>query len=787
MRKIIIALAVILTSAFAQAQSMWNAEHLAEVKSQLNRPYYAAAYTSLIKDADKLLSAKPLSVMDKPSAPASGDKHDYMSLARYGWPDSTKNDGLPYINRDGLTNPEMKKYDRIPLGNTCSRIKTLSLAWYFSGQEKYAAKADELIRVWFLDKATAMNPNLEYAQVMRGHNNDKGRASGLIDSYSLVDMVNAAELLEKSKSFPAKDSNALKKWVSELTEWMLSSKQGIAEGNATNNHSVAYDAQIVSFALFTGNRKLAEKVIRELPERRLFAQIEPDGKQPRELKRTRAYHYSWYNLTHFVDIMLMAKNMGCDIANVTSPDGRNILKAYDFLTPYISSGKESWPYKEIGNWNDVKQNICLDLYRIGMYLNPERKDYINVYDANRVLNPADQFNLLYVKPNAIDDAFAHAAAQLRYASECADREKQTEERKARNQIIPRSINADGSLAMVRPRDWCSGFFSGSLWQVYGYTHNEEWRRLADKWTWPIEEMKNCRETHDLGFVINDSFGKGLEQTGDSRYRDVVVQAAKSLSTRFNPAVGCIRSWDHHADVWPYPVIIDNMMNLEMLFSATQLTGDPAFRDIAISHADKTMQNHFRQDFSSCHVVNYDAATGKATGQYTHQGYSDDSVWSRGQGWGLYGYTMCYRFTKDEKYLRQGEKIADYILSLPNMPADCVPYWDMKMPGVTDQTPENVNPSIPRDASAAAVIASGLYELSGYVGAEKGAKYRSYADRIVDSLSGNYQCAPGTNYGFVLLHSTGNHPAGGEIDVPINYADYYYLEALTRKRELDSAL
>ncbi len=775
---------LLMASAPMWGQSIWDATHLAGVKESIQEPFYSTAYQELKAKADRLLDARPLSVTLKEKTPASGDKHDYMSQARYYWPDPTKPDGLPYISRDGLSNPELEKLDRNRLGATADRITTLTLAWYFSGDERYAQKATELARVWFLDKETRMNPNLNYAQVIPGRYGNKGRCYGLIDTYSFVDMLDALVLLEQSKAFTPKDSKQLKAWFAKLTDWMLTSEQGKEEGAGANNHSVAYDAQIIAFSLYTGNVKKAREVISALPEKRIYPQIEPDGKQPHELRRTLAFHYSQYNLTHFIDIMLMAKKLGISIDNATSADGRSFYKAMDFLASYIGKNLREWPYQQISGWESSQQNFCKDLYRTAVYLNPARKDYLRLYNANRVLNLRDPFNLIYVQANEVDNAYAFAAGQLKLAMQCADKARKEETNAAKRRVEPRSINKDGSLAMIHPHDWCSGFFPGSLWQMYAYTHDNFWRQSAISWTWPIEEAKWHRGTHDLGFMMYDSFGKAYELTNERSYKDVVLQSAKTLITRYSPKVKSIRSWDHNRDKWKYPVIIDNMMNLEMLFRATQLTGDSIYWNIAVTHANTTLENHFRPDYSSYHVVDYDPETGEVRIKQTHQGNSDDSFWSRGQGWGLYAYAMCYRFTKDPAYLKQSEGIADFFLNLPNMPADGVPYWDMKMDVIEDCTPEKVNPDVPRDASAAALIASGLYELCTYVSPEKGKQYRATADKIVDSLNKHYRAEPGTHYGFLLLHSTGHHPGGSEIDVPINYADYYYLEALARKAALD---
>ncbi|MDF2193311.1 glycoside hydrolase family 88 protein [Paraflavitalea sp. CAU 1676] len=370
-------------------------------------------------------------------------------------------------------------------------------------------------------------------------------------------------------------------------------------------------------------------------------------------------------------------------------------------------------------------------------------------------------------------------AQVKLPKVFADAEKQTEVMlKAVPQakgdkpelVSPRTIE-NGKLKLVASRDWTSGFFPGVLWFLYEYTGKQEWQTQARAYTANIEREKTNGGTHDMGFKVYCSFGTGYRLTNDAAYKDVIIQSAKTLSTRFNPKVGCLRSWDHHKEVWGFPVIIDNMMNLELLFEATRLTGDSSFHKIAVSHANTTMKNHFRADYSSYHVIDYDTLTGAVVKKNTHQGYSHESAWSRGQAWGLYGYAMCYRYTKDPAYLAQAEHIASFILKHPHMPKDLVPYYDFDAPGI---------PNEPRDASAAAVIASGLYELSGY---SKEAKYyRKTADKIVSNLTQSYRSPISENFGFLLLHSTGSKPSNSEVDVPLNYADYYYLEALLRGRK-----
>lgn len=336
---------------------------------------------------------------------------------------------------------------------------------------------------------------------------------------------------------------------------------------------------------------------------------------------------------------------------------------------------------------------------------------------------------------------------------------------------PRTVE-NGELKMVSSKDWTSGFFPGELWLLYQYTGKNEWKQQAESFTANLEKEKTNAGTHDMGFKMYPGFGAGYRLTKNASYRDILIQSAKTLCKRFNPVVGSIRSWDHHEDQWDFPVIIDNMMNLELLFAATQLSGDSSFYKIAVAHANTTMKNHFRPDHSSYHVVDYDTTTGKVRKRNTHQGYADESAWARGNSWGLYGFTMCYRFTKNEKYLQHAEDIAGFLLNNPNLPKDYVPYWDYNAPDI---------PNAKRDASAAAIMASALYELSTY--SKNGKLYKDKADKITESLTNNYRSPVGENKGFILLHCVGHMPNKSEIDVPIDYGDYYYVEALLRGKNL----
>jgi len=338
-------------------------------------------------------------------------------------------------------------------------------------------------------------------------------------------------------------------------------------------------------------------------------------------------------------------------------------------------------------------------------------------------------------------------------------------------VAPRSLTPEGELLLVLSADWTSGFFSGNLWLLSELTGNLFWADKARLYTSKIEKEKLNGTTHDMGFKIYCSFGTGYRLQQDPVYKEIIVESAKTLATRFNPVTGCLRSWDHSKDKWEYPVIIDNMMNLELLFAATRLTGDSSFYKIAVSHAGTTLENHFRQDHSSYHVIGYDPITGQVLHRNTHQGLNDESSWARGQAWGLYGYTMCFRETGDTAYLEQAENIAGYILNHPKLPDDFIPYWDYSLENVEGE---------PRDASAAAITASALLELSRL--SENGSYYRKTAEMIIRNLTRAYRSAPGKNRGFILDHSTGNKNRNLEVDSPLIYADYYFLEALVRQRE-----
>lgn len=340
--------------------------------------------------------------------------------------------------------------------------------------------------------------------------------------------------------------------------------------------------------------------------------------------------------------------------------------------------------------------------------------------------------------------------------------------------IPRSAK-DNTVLFVSPSDWTSGFVAGSFWLLYEHTNDLAWKNAAETFTNALASQRTRTDTHDIGFIINNSFGQGYRLTGNADYAAVIREAGASLSTRFNSTVGAIRSWNGGS--WTYPVIIDNMMNLELLFNANNLGGDETFRSMAITHALTTKKNHFRPDMSSYHVVDYDPSTGAVIKKETNQGISDDSDWARGQAWGLYGFTMSFRETNNNRFRNQALGIADFYTYYPTMPDDGVPYFDFYTYG-DDTIPDY------RDASAGAIISSALLELARYATPEASERYIAFAVKTIRSLSSSaYRATLGENAYFLLQHSVGNYPQNSEIDVAINYADYYYIEALIRCADL----
>lgn len=340
--------------------------------------------------------------------------------------------------------------------------------------------------------------------------------------------------------------------------------------------------------------------------------------------------------------------------------------------------------------------------------------------------------------------------------------------------LPYTLGPDGELETAAVRRWVSGFYPGMLWYLYENEPTKELLAAAEEYTARCEHLKTITTNHDLGFMIFFSFGNGYRLTQNPDYPAVIETACKSLCSRFSEKIGCTRSWDWGREKWNYPVIIDNMMNLEMLLWAGRHFRNDRFTEIAIRHADTTLKNHFRENASCYHVVSY-TDDGPVEKKTTWQGCGDESAWARGQGWAVYGFSMMYRFTKDRKYLDHAVRVAEFISNHPNLPADGVPYWDFDAPNIPDAL---------RDASAGAVICSGLLELSGYVDEPLAQKYMQLAETQIQTLSSpHYLAKPGTNKNFVLKHSVGCLSENECVDEPLIYADYYFVEALLRYKKI----
>jgi unsaturated chondroitin disaccharide hydrolase len=359
-------------------------------------------------------------------------------------------------------------------------------------------------------------------------------------------------------------------------------------------------------------------------------------------------------------------------------------------------------------------------------------------------------------------------------------DKNLKDAAAQYKVLMKNVPADslpetfqnGKPKSITAKNWVSGFYPGTLFYLYEGTKDKALYE-AGLAKLPLMEPIKTIDSHDIGFMMFDSFGIANRIKPSNEYKEILLTSAKSLAKRFNPTVGCTMSWSSKEG--EFRVIIDNMMNLELLMWASKVSGDPSYAKIAVAHANTTMKNHFRSDYSSYHLVNYNPATGAINKKQTVQGYADESAWARGQSWGLYGYTMMYRETKDQKYLAHAKHIAEFILNHPNLPADKVPYWDYNAP---DQ------PNAYRDSSAGSIYASALIELSGYVDAPTAKKYMDAAETVIRTLSTDkFKAAPGENGGFILKHGVGHLPKGAMIDVPLTYGDYYFVEAMLRYKNL----
>lgn len=379
------ALALRMGSAAAQPY-MVDAEAAERVRTAVEKgdSRLKPLYDRALRDADKLLDEPDPTVVDKGVTPPSGDKHDYISMGRYWWPNPDTKDGLPYVRRDGHSNPELKKFDRDRLGRFSANLRRLTGAYLLAGQTEHARKMASMLRTWFLNERTRMNPNGTYAQMVPGRNDGLGRPEGILDLYSLIDAVDAATVLERDNLLSKKEMKALRAWFSAYVDWLLTSESGKGEYAAKNNHGIAYDVQTVVYARFAGRDEVARELIETFAERRLERQIEADGKQPRELARTTAFGYSTYNLTHMLDMCVAARTMGIDLYDAA--DGA-IDRAIGYLIPFLGN-QEQFPYKQIKDWRGVEQNFAQQLLRASRL--KENAEYRRLYEQYKPEEDAKQ-------------------------------------------------------------------------------------------------------------------------------------------------------------------------------------------------------------------------------------------------------------------------------------------------------------------------------------------------------------------------------------------------------------
>ena len=362
------------------------------MQSLRNNPVAQDAIAGIIRDADKQLITPCPSVMDKKRVTPSGDKHDYFSMARYWWPNPKTEDGLPYIRKDGQTNPDTEDLDHKALDRFGKMLRIYSLAYFFSGKEEYADKGWDLLRTWFINKKTRMNPHMGYSQVRMGHNNNQGSHSGLLDGYAFLYVPDAVAILSDASCTRQNDIRLIRQWFSDYLEWMMTSGQGMKENNADNNHGTAYHIQVAVYAAFAGNDSIAGAWRLSFPEQRVFPQVETDGRQPFELVRTRAFGYSCYNLVHYLDMLDICRLAGNNL--MEDPEvAKDIANAIDFLIPFLGKPVSAWPFMQIADWEKEQQKLCWILYRADFYL-PD-KGYMALFEQYNNAKAKDRNFLLF--------------------------------------------------------------------------------------------------------------------------------------------------------------------------------------------------------------------------------------------------------------------------------------------------------------------------------------------------------------------------------------------------------
>jgi hypothetical protein len=607
---------------------------------------------------------------------------------------------------------------------------------------------------------------LRYAQGIPGV--VEGRGIGIIDLRHFPRVLDAVRVLERSGSWTEADARAFASWCDEYLTWLRESQNGREEAAELNNHGTLYDVQVASIALFLGNTSIARDVIGVSARRRISAHFAADGSQPGELERTRPVHYSLFNLDGFTQLAEMGRHVGVDLWSYTAPNGASLAKGIRFIAPFSDTARK-WIKPDVSPVAPDAASIAL---RRAAAILGDRSLHATAVRASRARRSPSREVLLY--PGATVTSLAELDSLASHALEYSRSVlAENAERLDPSNGYPRVTLPDGTWEQRPYNQWTSGFFAGTLWYMYHLDRSDRWRRLAEKWTVGIAPAKDIRTTHDLGFMIFDSFGHGHDLTGNGDYRSIVTDASRSLASRYSPVTGAIKSWDTEGGTdrrrtWKYPVIVDNLMNLDMLFRSARW-GDSSWHSIAERHALTSARSHVRADGSTAHVALFDPSTGKLERTVTWQGVSDSSSWARGQAWAIHGFTTAYRFTRNDELLRAARRTADYFIA--NIPADGIPYWDLVHPDI---------PDVERDASAAAIAASGLLDLARQTSGPDADRYRRVAHRMMAALAADY-LTEGTSSRAILAHSVGQRPQNAEIDVGIVYADYYFVEALLRMR------
>lgn len=384
------ALLILITSANAQGIVL-DMQHMEQIKNSEDA-VLKKSQEAVVRAADNIINEAPATVTNKKLAPPSGDMHDYYSMARYWWPNPKTADHLPYVRRDGQVNPETTGLDRDALSLFGRQMQIFTLAYYYSGNERYAQKAWECLRCWYLNKKTHMNPNMNYSQVVLGRDDNKGRKEGLLDTYTMLPINDYLNILSKAKCAKPQEVEQIRTWFADFLKWMLESEQGQAEYNAKNNHGTAYHIQVAAYAAAVGDTALCRSYINEFTQRRIMTQFEPDGRQPRELVRTTAFGYSCFNLGHVMDMLDIARLQGLDLTT-DSETRQRIIAAIDFLVQFLGRPVTSWPYQQIKDWDKQQQNLCWILYRAHRYF-PE-KDYLALFYQHNTAKPSSRDYLIY--------------------------------------------------------------------------------------------------------------------------------------------------------------------------------------------------------------------------------------------------------------------------------------------------------------------------------------------------------------------------------------------------------